>query len=353
MRSHSSSPSLGDIAAKAAISKAAVSMALRNHPRIAPSTRKRIQAIAARLGWRPNPLLSGAMSSLRAGQPAADRVVLAWVTAHPRRDAWRQVPFFLRCFEGARARALTVGYHLKHFWLGDANGSPERLSGILYARGIAGLVIAPLPKPGSLDLTWGRFCAVTIGYSLTKPRLHRAIENNYSSARQAVARLAAQGRQRIGLVLTEDQDQRVNGMWSAGYLLQSVEAGIRDPALIFRPSKLRERPFLAWVDAMRPDAIISIDPRIPHWLQRAGRTGPRAISYVDLNLPGLDHSAWPGIFQDAQGIGASAVDLLVSQLMRHDHGIPDKPTTVMIESRWVDTHSAARIQNQAAAVAAC
>jgi LacI family transcriptional regulator len=331
-------PSLGDIASKAALSRAAVSMALRNHPRISASTRLRVQSIANRLGWRPNPLLAGAMATIRAGQPAADRPVLAWVTAHPRRDAWRRVPFFARCFEGARSRAFSAGYMLKHFWLGDAGNRPDRLSDILYARGIPGLIIAPLPKPGALEFSWDRFCAVTIGHSLTAPRLHRAIGNNYASAREVFARLAASGRLRIGLVLSADQDHRVDRMWSAGYLVKCQEHGMRNPRLLFLPTKLTERSFRSWAVAARPDAVIGIDERIPRWLQRGGTQG---AAWANLNLPDAE-SGGPGIFQNAHGIGACAMDLLAGQLMRPERGLPSQPTTVMIDGLWVAGPQGAR-----------
>lgn len=76
MRRHSNTPSLGLIAAEAGVSRAAVSMALRNHPRIPQPTRERIQSIANKLGWKPNPLLAEAMNAIRAGQPSEGRVTL-------------------------------------------------------------------------------------------------------------------------------------------------------------------------------------------------------------------------------------------------------------------------------------
>ena len=111
MRRHANTPSLGQIAQQAGVSRAAVSMALRNHPRIPEATRQRIQSIAAKLGWRPNPLLAEAMSAIRAGQPPAERVTLAYITAHAKRDAWRRVPFFRRCHEGAAARGVPGAGH--------------------------------------------------------------------------------------------------------------------------------------------------------------------------------------------------------------------------------------------------
>lgn len=335
MRRHAPSPSLGQIAAEAGVSRAAVSMALRNHPRIPPETRQRIQLIATRLGWKPNPLLAEAMSAIRAGQPPADRVTLAWLTAHPRRDAWRRTPFFRRCFEGAEARAAGAGYRLEHFWLGDADGSASRLGDILLARGITGVVISPLPAPTSFALPWDRLSAVAVAYTLTAPRLHRAADNHYHSARLAVRHLRAAGRRRIALAISADYDRRVNGLWTAGYLQQMHAAGTADHALLYLPEELRETALLAWVRGARPDAIIGTDPRIPQWLRRAGLRLPADVAYADLDLPAPDGDL-AGIYQDAPGIGACAIDLLAGQLLRHERGLPDTPKISMIESRWAD-----------------
>ncbi|MFO1449080.1 MAG: LacI family DNA-binding transcriptional regulator [Opitutaceae bacterium] len=333
MRRHSSGPSLRAIATRASVSVAAVSMALRNHPRIPAATRSRIQRLAMELGWKPNPLLAEAMSAIRAGQPVADRVTLAWVTAHSRRDNWKRVPFFRRSYEGAAARAAAAGYRLDHFWLGDADGHASRLSDILVARGIVGVLVAPLPKPTSLALDWSQFSAVAIAYSLTAPRLHRASDNHVASARLAVTSLAATGRRRIGLALNHTFDRRVNGLWTAGYLLQTHDDGRADPVLMHRPVELEEGAFMDWVRRSRTDAIIGTDARVLGWLKRAGVRVPEDIAYADLDISAADGTI-AGIYQDAEGIGAAALDLVAGQLLRHERGLPDKPKAVLIESRW-------------------
>ena len=339
MRRHANSPSLGQIATEAGVSRAAVSMALRNHPRIPASTRDRIQMIAQRLGWKPNPLLAEAMSAIRAGQPPADRVTLAWITAHPKRESWKRVPFFRRSYEGARARAAAAGYQLEHFWLGDADGHAARLGDILYARGIVGLLIAPLPEPAKLDLQWSRFAAAAVAYTLTEPRLHRAADNHCAAARVSVARLHATGRRRIGLALSASYDRRVHGLWSAGFLWQTHEEGVADPALLHRPSELSENEFITWVRQARPDAIVGTDPRLVTWLRGAGYRLPDDVAFACLDLPAADGSL-AGIYQDAAGIGACAVDLLAGQLMRHERGVPEKPRTLIVDGRWQDGSTA-------------
>lgn len=343
MRRHASSASLGRIAEEAGVSRATVSMALRNHPRIPASTRSRVQAIATRLGWKPNPLLAEVMTAIRAGQPSADRVTLAWITGHPKRDDWQKVPFFRRCFEGARSRAAAAGYHLEHFWLGDADGNAARLGDILLARGITGLVVSPLPRPEMIPLPWDKFSAVSVAYTLRGPRLHRATDNHCASARLAVACLHAAGRRRIGLALTNDYHHRVNGLWTAGYLLEMQAAGLVDDTLIHRPDELHEASLLAWIKRAKVDSVIGTEPQIATWLRRAGLKLPGQIAYADLDLPAPDGST-AGIFQDAASIGSCAIDLLAGQLLRHERGLPEKAKILMIDSRWVNGATAPRIQ---------
>ncbi len=346
MRRHAQTPSLGQIADQAGVSRAAVSMALRNHPRIPLSTRERIQRIANQLGWRPNPLLAEAMSAIRAGQPSSDRVTLAWVSSDRRRDEWKESPFQVRCLEGAHARADSAGYRLEQFWLGDANGNPNRLSDILYARGINGLIVSPFYATGTIALQWDRFAAATIAYTLTEPRLHRATDNHTASARVCVARLHAAGRSRIGLAMAARLDHRVGDLWTGGYLLETFTEGIGAPTLLHRPHDLTAKAFLTWVKRAKPDAIISTEKRIPEWLTEAGYDVPRDIAFCSLDLAS-DDGSMAGIYQDAHSIGAAAVDMVAGQLLRHERGLPDQPKTTIIDGRWIDGATAPAVEPNA------
>lgn len=310
-------------------------MALRHHPRIPVATRERIEAIAQRMGWRPNPLLAEAMSAIRAGQPASDRVTLAWITQFPEREGWREVHFFSRVFDGSAARAARAGYKLEHFWLGDARGSVARLGDILYHRGIAGLILAPLPQPAPIELTWPRFAAATVGFSVTSPRLHRVTDNHTASVRVALMRLRAAGCQRIGFAISGNFDRRVHGLWTAGFLWQANEFGDLPPELLHRPAELDEITFIRWVRETRPDAVVSVDRRVFGWLTRAGLRAPRDLAYVNLDIAAPDGTV-AGVYQDPEGIGACCVDMVAGQLLRHERGIPDRPRTTIIDGRWCD-----------------
>eukprot|EP01035_Chromulina_nebulosa_P036270 gene36270-48842_t len=108
---------LQDVATRARVHRTTVSLALRDHPRIPAETRERVKAIAAKLGYRINPLVSALMQSRRSGQ-AVKHVSLAYVTNYPTRFGWRR-PHHDRpdYFPGAVERARDFGYKLEHFWL--------------------------------------------------------------------------------------------------------------------------------------------------------------------------------------------------------------------------------------------
>lgn len=335
MRRNSNTPSLGRIAEQAGVSRAAVSMALRNHPRIPSSTRERIQKIAKEMGWKPNPLLAEAMSAIRAGQPPVDRVTLAWITTGPRRDDWQTSDFDVRCHAGAVERAENAGYRLETFWMGDANNNPDRLGDILYNRGIVGVLIAPLREPDNLPMQWERFAAATVAHTLISPRLHSANDNHVAGMQVCVARLHACNRRRIGLALSAKLDHRVADLWSAGYLLETFEEGLADPKLLHRPEDVvDEANFIRWVKKAKPDAIIGTKRQIPAWLEKAGYNVPKDIAYAGLDL-NSSNGETAGIFQDARAIGAGAIDMIAGQLLRHERGIPEKPKTSIIDGHWI------------------
>ena len=44
----------------------------------------------------------------------------------------------------------------------------------------------------------------------------------------------------------------------------------------------------------------------------------------------------PGIYQRRDHLAAAAVDLIVTQLSQHEHGVPDVPRQIMIPPQWVE-----------------
>src|SRR5258708_38842247 len=100
------------IAAQAGVTQATVSMSLSNNPRIPLATRERIQAIAKKLDYQPNPYVSTLMRIRRAGKPLKDKPALALVCAQRTADGCRNHPAatILHMREGAMERAAMRGF---------------------------------------------------------------------------------------------------------------------------------------------------------------------------------------------------------------------------------------------------
>lgn len=89
--SSSKRPTITDIARRAGVSKGTVSFALNGRPGVAPSTRERILAAAAELGWQPS-ILAQALSRSRAH-------AVGMVIARPARTLGYE-PFFMELISG-------------------------------------------------------------------------------------------------------------------------------------------------------------------------------------------------------------------------------------------------------------
>lgn len=323
------------IADRAGVSRMAVSLALRNSPKISPATRDRIRGIAEELGYRPNPLVSALMTQLRDVRRVPQQTTLAYITAYPTIDGWRRPGPFVEFFDGAKQRAEALGYTMEEWWALQPGMSSQRLSDILFNRNIHGLLVAPLPAGGStLGLDWTRFAAATIGFSLVEPQIPRASNDQYQSITVALQELTQLGYRRIGLAITEEEDMRVQQKWSAGYLVYQQDLPTKQRVPSLRSDGAFASAFTEWFQKNEPDAILSQEPRCIEYLSRLGREVPRDVGFAHLALTDTDEGL-AGIHQNGRIVGASMIDLVDAQLRRNERGVPSAPKTVLVQGRWV------------------
>jgi LacI family transcriptional regulator len=325
---------LEDVADRAGVHRSTVSLALRDHPRIPEATRRRICAIAEKLGYRANPLVTALMQSRRTGRKTP--VTIAFVTAYPTRYGWRPVhharPDF---FPGADARAKELGYRLEHFWLAEPGMTPERFCDILTARGITGIIIGRLP-PGenAMALLWKRYSCVALGMTLRSPRLHRVTENHYDTAAQAMQQCRERGYRRVGFAFTDANDSpQVGDRWLGAYLTQQLKLPARDrlPPCMEMPSRFED--FASWFRRYRPDALlVNHAPPVHAWLRRLDLEIPRDVGLVELEDHPEEGSS--GVYYDPSKVGALAVETLVGLMHRNDRGIPAGPHEVLLSGEW-------------------
>ncbi|MDR1283409.1 MAG: LacI family DNA-binding transcriptional regulator [Opitutaceae bacterium] len=332
-------PTLRTIAREAGLSLTATSMALRNHPGLAAATRVRVQSVARRLGYHPDPKLATLMQHLRTQSGTEYHETIAFLSSFACYEDWNwlsQHDYYL----GAAERAAELGYRVEAFHLGAPEMTPARMSHLLDARGIRGLLVGSPENPGAtLKLDWQKFAAVTFDYSLAAPLLHRATTDWYREMLGALHRLASEGRRRLGLNIKIGDDAKVWSLWHSAYLLfnDTVPRAERIPVNASGDGKTG---LDAWVKKHRPDAIISAGGDFPRdWEDVYRRPAPKNIRYVNMNIRHAD-SRSRGIDKISWEVGRVACNHLVSLLQRNETGLPECPQVIAIEGKWVENYDA-------------
>lgn len=341
----SRSCTMSDVARRAGVHVATVSRALRDDPRITPARRKKVQQAAAELGYRTNPLVAALMSARRAGQGPTYQATLAYVTdVPPDRRAWFDRDFG-DLLLGARAHAESKGYHLEELNIHPLAEHAPRATEILLARGIHGLMIAPLHSVDQrVPIDWSHFATVAFGYSFNQARVSRVAHNTFGGYLLAAQHCRAAGRRRLGLVLQRRVHEKVEKRWVAAALLDQSEHPARDRVPPLLLDALDERTFGDWYHRHQPDAVICVDTSsVAGWLRaRHGRV-PHETAVVGLDRRPRDRGI-AGVNQDYARLGAAAIDLLVSLLNRNARGPLDHPVTVHVDGDWVEGRSLGRLR---------
>ncbi|XHR30641.1 MAG: LacI family DNA-binding transcriptional regulator [Chthoniobacteraceae bacterium] len=341
---------LRELATALNVSVATVSMALHNNPEIAQETRRRIQAFAMENGYRLNPSITTFMSQIRAGHTVAYRETLGWINAFGREDYFvgeesGTPPFFRGVWKSAFERAGQLGYQLEPFWLKAPGMSGRRMSAILKARGIRGLLIPPIPYlHGHLSLDWSAFAVTAISYTLARPYVHRVELDHHHNMRMALHKLHHRGYKRIGLLTAHDFDKRTHQRpLSAFYYYQhGIPARHRVPVLACRDDALGKQ-CAAWLKKHRPDAVIMMG--ICRDLREIDIGDPTYSKNLGMALMGGNLASSPGfagVDENHFLFGPTAVDHLAAQLNRNERGIPDFPQTVLIKGVWVEGQTLAK-----------
>jgi LacI family transcriptional regulator len=318
-----------------------VSRVLRNFPRVAADTRRRVLQAAKKLGYSPDPHMTRLMARVRSYRRRAAEAVIAVVRDDIPGDELLDHAYQYVALHDIGARAERHGYRAEEFLLDRNRMSAARLAQILETRGIEGLIISPQSSHSiGMELDYSRFAAVTLGYGLPQPALHRVSTNMTRGILQATAELTTRGYRRIGLAVTQWVDARSDHTYSGAMLTYQQQIAVRDrvPLLLFPENNLAHEfdIFRTWFKRHRPDAIISFDSYVPDWLTKKlrvnfpGQVGVVVHDWVER------HRNFAGIHHHRSHVAAAAVDMLATQLMQNEHGVPDIPRQILIPPMWVD-----------------
>ena len=342
-----------DLAKAAEVHQSTVSRALRNDPKISEKIRKKVQAAAKELGYRPNPFVQAFTAQVRGYRKSPTHASIVLLESY---DSKYDTSFLQRYRDGATEHAAELGYNVETISLCDLSGSVPRINSIFKARGIRGALILPPPSDISLnELSTTHLAGATIDYSLKSPQIHRSAPNYFLNMELALSKLHALGYRRIGLCTYKEALDRMGHHWLGSFLAwqslrptkERISVHVNPFRNIYEPKNPKEKreaddiwiksrkAFQSWLDKCKPDVVLSNDFFFYEWLKELGHKVPEEIGFATLNTyPSRPDIS--GVDENHETIGASAVDLILGQFHRNNYGLPDLCKTVLIEGTWLE-----------------
>ena len=347
---------MADVAKQAKVHPTTVSLALRNHPSLPERTRSRIQALALKMGYTPDPAWRALVEYRMGAKTTKSPVRLAYLTHWRSRFGWRDAPAHREFFEGAAGEAKRLGYEMEHHWLGARGMTKDRLRSLLNERRISGALLAShSSEPGrEAVFDWTGVNVVKIDYYPRACQVHNVTNDQRSIIQLAMRRIRQAGYRRIGFVMPVWWDAFVDSAWSSGFLVEQSLTPVaeRVPILLFEngdskraarpsPQAPEARPVSAarlreWLDRHQVEVVVSYAPFVEETFAELGLSIPQDLAYVDIFRTSATAGAVAGVRQNCERVGQLAVEILDRQFRQKQAGVPEVPVTTMVEGTWFD-----------------
>lgn len=331
---------LSDVARQAGVSRAAASMGLRGSTEISATTRQRIKAAAAELGYRPDPMLAALVARRSRRRTPANLAVVV-------DDRWRNglaVPGAIEewlnvLLTGIRMAAERYGYSVSEILLErELHGwrHPDR---VLAARGVRGLLVPPFREETTTlpELDWSRYAVVAIGNPAHAERWHRAGTDAFAAMHLVCEQLKARGVRRVGLAQQLHTEKRLRCEWLGAL---SKEWNLPVPGLEFvvphLPALLDKNEFTKWFLRERPEVVITHRDVVIDWFGEVGTRVPEDVGVVLLNRDFSTRTDVTGIIQHLDQVGECSVELMHGLILRGETGMPAVSREMLVCPNWTE-----------------
>ncbi|MBC2600339.1 LacI family DNA-binding transcriptional regulator [Puniceicoccus vermicola] len=322
-----------EIAEVAGVHFTTVGLALKGNPKVKAETRDKVQKIAEKMGYQPDPMLSALSSYRRSNQRRSYQSTIAWLNNWPKRHDLLENPEFYEYFQGARIRAQELGYTLDEFWLHEKGMTTSRLCHIFHSRNIQCLIIPPQPVSlSNIEMDLSKISAVSIGYSLESPALNVVTNHHLRSMRLMLHELNRLGYRNIGCAISKDWDFKVGNTWRGG-----IEAAKHDPGMKLKVKMLdhaHNAPEIITreVKKFKVEVVIS-HLEVYEQLRACGFRIPQDLGFANLAID-FRSKYHSGIYQNSIDIGRKSVEVAVSMYQRGEFGEPESPFHLLVDSSW-------------------
>jgi len=325
-----SAVTLQAIADHLGLSKATVSRALSDHPRVAVATRERVAAAARELGYQPDATLR-ALARRRwpdGRRPDHNRVLYLHDL---RRDTRQRMARY-------REIAANAGYDLEEAHL-DRIDDPRDFARSVDARNVRGVVIHLIDDRYHALPRFRRCARVMIGFGPDDLPLHRVTPDLSHNLRQVVDEATARGYCRIGFVATETRSGSRDRLLGEQCTLRRKElqqALGPQPGIHWVDRHGDDRDLLRWIQREAPDAVVCDRVELCQALRACGTELPRDLGLVAvMNRSRVARGdPFTQISQRRPTVFRHALGILHDMLLREEYATPQVPVRVLIPGRW-------------------
>ena len=189
-----------EIAKEAGVSLATVSYALRGSGKIPEGTRKRIKAVAQKLGYQADPSFAVLGARRWENKSSYNGLSIAYIAQ--KRNQWTR--FQQLCYQGCENQARQLGYHIKHFCPDDFE-NPQHMGDVLEARSFNGVIFRRINASDAIEgFPFHKFSVVACGRGSIDPLCHIVMPHHHYNFHQCWQHLRNLGHTRIGCILLDD-----------------------------------------------------------------------------------------------------------------------------------------------------
>jgi LacI family transcriptional regulator len=242
-------------------------------------------------------------------------------------------------YDGAKEHAFEKGYKLADIDITLPDLTSGRLTEILRARGIKGVILNPLTyNPGPLlplvvNINWSYFSLVSITQNIVPLRSHCVAPNHAHTMQLQLDELRKLGYQKIGLQMRPGVNSSTKGSMMGAFMADQITRPKAEWVPPLFAENVDAKMFDKWFRKHRPDCIIASGPKLLPVIEELGYRMPDDFGLAFVSR--APDSAYAGCTEQHAKLGAAAVDSVISQLQSNEQGLPLFPRVTLIEGTWV------------------